>query len=88
MDLLVEACHEVKAFDGPLTEERIAHYRSAYAVILADGDVANPRAPPSGKRGKAKQSKALNLIDRLRVQPDDVWRFIVSSGCKLIQGSD
>ena len=29
MDLLVEACHEVKAFDGPLTEERIAHYRSA-----------------------------------------------------------
>jgi transposase len=80
MDLLVEACHEVKAFDGPLTEERIAHDRSAYAVILADGDLANPRAPPSGKRGKTKQSKALNLIDRLRVQADDVGRFMTDHG--------
>jgi hypothetical protein len=36
-DLRVGACHEVKASGGPLTEERIAHYRSAYAVILAVG---------------------------------------------------
>ncbi len=76
IDLLVDACHEVKATGGPLAEERIAHYRIAYARILADGDAVNPRAPTSGKRGRTKQSKALNLIDRLRAHADDVLRFM------------
>jgi transposase len=76
IDLLVGACHEVKASGGPLTEGRIAHYRSAYARILADGEAVNPRAPTSGKRGRTKQSKALNLIDRLRIHADDVLRFM------------
>lgn len=80
IDLLIEACHEVKASGGPLTENRIAHYRSAYAGILACGEAANPRAPSSGKRGRTKQSKALNLIDRLRVHADDVWRFMTDHG--------
>ena len=79
-DLLIEACREVKLAGGPLAEARIAHYRAAYAGILADGEAANPRAPPSGKRGKTKQSKALNLIDRLRVYADDVWRFATDHG--------
>jgi transposase len=34
-----------------------------------------PRAPPSGGRGRAKQSKATNLLGRLRTYADDVWRF-------------
>ena len=76
IDLLVEACHEVAAVGGPLTEHRITHYRSVHARILAEGEAANPRAPPSGKRGRTKQSKALNLIDRLRTHADDVWRFM------------
>jgi len=76
IDLLVEACHEVAAAGGPLPEHRITHYRSAHARILAEGEADNPRAPPSGKRGGTKQSKALNLIDRLRVHADDVWRFM------------
>ena len=44
--------------------------------ILAEGEAANPRAPPSGKRGRTRQSKALNLIDRLALHADDVWRFM------------
>ena len=60
-----------------LPGERIAHYRSAYDAILAEGAGVNPRAPPSGKRGRTKQTKALNLIDRLRTYADDVWRFMV-----------
>ena len=80
IDLLAEACHEVKASGGPLPEDRIAHYRSAYTGILADGEAVNPRAPASGKRGKTKQSKALNLIDRLRAHADDVWRFMTDHG--------
>ena len=79
-DLLIEACHEVKVCGGPLTEARIAYYRAVNAGILADGEAANPRAPPSGKRGRTKQSKALNLIDRLRDHADDVWRFMTDHG--------
>lgn len=80
IELLIDACHEVKVSGKPLAAERIAHYRSAYTVMLACGEAANPRAPPTGKRGRTKQSKALNLIDRLRVHADDVWRFMTDHG--------
>lgn len=80
IDLLVAACHEVAAAGAPLPSERIAHYRAAYDRILTTGEAANPRAPPSGKRGRTKQSKALNLIDRLRRYADDVWRFMTDPG--------
>ena len=76
IDLLLAAHQEVTAIGGPLPLDRITHYRSAHARILAEGEAANPRALPSGKRGKTRQSKALNLIDRLRVHADDVWRFM------------
>ncbi len=76
IDLLVEACHEVDLAGKPLLQDRIDHYRFTYARILAEGDEVNPRAPPSGKRGRTKQGKALNLIDRLRTHADDVWRFM------------
>jgi transposase len=76
INLLVAACHEVGVAGGPLSAARITHYRAAYAQILADGEAANPRAPPSGKRGRTKQSKALNLLDRLHLYADDVWRFM------------
>ena len=74
-DLLVEACHEVTKAGGALPQPRITYYRDAYKTILAEGDLVNPRAPSSGKRGKTKQSKGYNLIDRLRIYEDDVWRF-------------
>lgn len=76
IDLLLAAHREVTATGGPLTADRIAHYRSAHARILAAGEADNPRAPPSGKRGRTRQSKALNLIDRLALHADDVWRFM------------
>ena len=75
IDLLVAACHEVAAVGGSLADERIAYYRASYAEILAEGAAVNPRAPPSGRRGQTKQSKALNLVDRLRTHAEDVWRF-------------
>lgn len=79
-DLLLAACHEVAALGAPLPAERIAYYRTTYDQILATGEAANPRAPPSGQRGRTKQSKALNLIDRLRLYADDVWRFMTDPG--------
>lgn len=75
-DLLIQAHHEVAEVGGPLAADRIAYYRATHAVILSEGEAANPRAPPTGKRGKTKQSKALNLHDRLRDHADDVWRFL------------
>ena len=58
----------------------MAHYRSLYAEILAAGDDANPRAPPAGKRGKVKQTKSRNLLERLILYADDVWRFATDHG--------
>jgi transposase len=75
IELLVAACHEVNQVGGMLTPDRLAFYRTEYDAILTTGEAANPRAPPSGKPGRTKQSKALNLIDRLRDHADDVWRF-------------
>jgi transposase len=67
IDLLLKAHREVAVAGRPLTAKRITYFRTAHARILAAGEAANPRAPPSGKRGRTRQSKALNLIDRLRV---------------------
>lgn len=75
INLLIEAHREVTIAQGPLAAHRVVYYRAAQARILAEGEAANPRAPPSGKRGRTRQSKALNLIDRLRLYGDDVWRF-------------
>ena len=80
IDLLVGACHEVTAAGGPLRPERIAHIRALYDEILREGEAANPRAPPSGRRGSTKQSKATNLLGRLRNHADDVWRFMTDHG--------
>ena len=78
--LLVDGCHEVHVAGQPLVQERITHYRARYNEILAQGQAVNPRAPRSGKRGGTKQSKALNLIDRLALYADDVWRFMTDVG--------
>lgn len=69
-------CHEVKAAGAPLPTKRITHYRTTYDRIFTIGEAANTRALPLGKRGGTKQSKALNLIDRLRLYADDVWCFL------------
>ena len=41
--------------------------------------VDNPIALSNGKRGRPKQSKATNLIGRLRDYSDDVWRFMTQA---------
>jgi transposase len=73
--VLIAACHEAEQNRGMLSPERLIRYRLTYDRILDRGKAANPRAIPSGKRGRTKQSKALNLIDRLHTHADDVWRF-------------
>jgi transposase len=78
--MLLAACQEVERVGGPLPPDRIAYFRSLYLEILAEGEAANPRAPPSGKRGRTRQSKAVNLLHRLRTYTDDVLRFMTDPG--------
>ena len=53
------------------------HYLQQYDLLLRAGEQENPVCAPSGKRkrGRTGQSKATNLLRRLRDYTDDVWRF-------------
>lgn len=75
IDLLSLACHEVNETKAVLSSERCAYFRTRYREILTEGETLNPLLPSSGKRGKPKQSKATNLLLRLRTYEEDVWRF-------------
>jgi transposase len=80
IEMLLAACQEVARVGSPLPPDRIAHFRSLYLEIIAEGEAAHPCAPPSGKRGRARQSKAVNLLHRLRTYADDVLRFMTDAG--------
>jgi transposase len=80
IEMLVAAAHEVAASGGSLAADRIAYFRTLYWEIITEGEAANPRAPPSGKRGRTRQSKAVNLLQRLRDYADDVLRFMTDDG--------
>jgi transposase len=47
-----------------------------YQQLLAEGFLANPPSPPSGKRGRPKQSPAKNLLDRLDTHRGAVLAFM------------
>ncbi len=55
-----------------------------WALLLERGERFNPAqqhtGAPTGKRGRKKQSKAFNLLMRLRNYKDDVWRFMTDVG--------
>ena len=67
-------------YTQPAYVQEVQDLRSLYGAILDQGDDANPLRPPSGKRGGTKQSLASNLLRRLRLHADDVWRFMTDPG--------
>ena len=85
IELLSHASHldNVNCADGQSPKYKSQKYqgevrdlRDLYEAILAQAQVDNPVVPATGKRGRPKQSKATNLIGRLRDYTDDVWRFM------------
>lgn len=78
MALLRRACHEVN--ESPtqtLSADRLDYYRLSYTLLLQAGEAVNPEIPRPKlqRRGKVKQSKAYNLLHRLKTYDDHVWRF-------------
>lgn len=73
IDLLVQACEQSK--DQHVGSHIQAHWRYVYDLLLEQGEQANPRQEHQGQRGRVKQSKAANLIARLKDQAVEVWRF-------------
>ena len=60
-----------------LLEDVVLALKTEYLQLLDEGDQVHPRAPtPAGKRGKAKQHPARNLLDRLRKHQDAVLAFL------------
>ncbi len=60
-------------------QSQVRDLRDLYDAILAQAQAENPVAPATGRRGRPKQSKATNLIGRLRDYSDDVWRFMTQA---------
>jgi transposase len=60
-------------------QNEVRDLRDLYEAILAQALTDNPIKPSTGRRGKTKQSKATNLIVRLRDYSDDVWRFMTQA---------
>jgi transposase len=64
--------------DGQKYQREVRDLRALYDAILAQAQAENPITPSTGKRGRPKQSKATNLIGRLR-DYSDVWRFMTQA---------
>ena len=66
-------------YDAPKYQSQVRDLRHLYDAILTQALIDNPIALSTGKRGRPKQSKATNLIGRLRDYSDDVWRFMTQA---------
>lgn len=78
-DLLERIYIAVEKANGRLSSRSQAAFRKQYREILARGKKECPAAPKiSGKRGRTKQSKARNLLERLEEFEEETLRFITS----------
>ena len=60
-----------------LSETQIARFQSKYDQIVSQGLLLNPTPErPPGKRGRLKQSRAKNMLDRLNVHKEKVLAFM------------
>lgn len=88
IDLLLQALGEVDLAQGPLDESRQAWFEARWSALLERGEMLNPQTQRTGtsqdmgmgSRGRIKQSKAVNLLKRLREHRQEVWRFMTDVG--------
>ena len=59
-----------------LPKGELLQYEKRYRALVGGGLAENPEQPkPAGKRGKAKQTKARRLLERLHERKDEYLRF-------------
>jgi transposase len=79
IDLLVEINDTVKAAKhagcDQLPAAQLSSLKHRYRDLIAQGWVAHPPPPPTGKRGRPKLGTAGSLLRRLDIYQDDVLRF-------------
>lgn len=86
IDLLLLAHGEMQQSEGqPLAADRQAWFHGQWDALLDRGERFNPpqskpEGAPDGRRGRTKQSKAFNLLRRLREYKTEVWRFMTDPG--------
>lgn len=88
MDLLLQALAEVRQAGGPLNPARQDWFEGQWSALLQRGEALNPQTQRSthtrqddvGSRGRLKQSKAANLLKRLREHRQEVWLFMRQAG--------
>ena len=61
---------------GPAVEGKESEFESRYEGMVRAGLKANPPPERTGKRGRPKQSKGKNLVDRLDKQREWVLAFM------------
>ena len=59
-----------------LPPKQRAGYEAAYTRFITEGLRANPPPPPTGKRGRPKQTPAKNLLDRLVMHRAGILAFL------------
>jgi transposase len=82
--LLVQGLREVDQAGGPLSQLRQAWFAGQWTGLLERGEALNPQSRRTGTsqdaamgaKGRPRQSKAANLLKRLRDHRSDVWRFM------------
>jgi transposase len=86
--LLVQGLREVDQAGGPLSVPRQAWFAGQWTVLLERGEALNPQSRRTGTsqdaamgaRGRPRQTRAANLLKRLRQYRLDVWRFMSDEG--------
>jgi transposase len=76
---------QLPKYNSQKYQSEVRDLRDLYEAILAQAQTDNPLVASTGKRGRAKQSKATNLIGRLCDYTDDVWRFMTQARCAVYQ---
>ncbi len=71
---------EASSGRGELAPGRAHEFATRYQELLEAGLAANPPPLRTGKRGRPKQSKGKNLVDRLKNHRSEVLRFMVDFG--------
>jgi transposase len=78
--LLTDCCAQVnKSKTGKLSKRRYHQTMTQYAEIIKTAETETPLNTDKPKRGKTKQTKSRNLLERFKEYPDEIMRFAAES---------